>query len=71
MQQRLSMRVAPNLSRVAKTAREAQVTIVEVGFLRDQNNTDELGSLALQLEGSTDGLRYFQYLMARQQLMVS
>jgi hypothetical protein len=66
----VNLRVTPDLGKVVAAAKEAQVSIPEIHFVRDED-TDILEALSISIEGDEDAKGYFSWLLEKSNLSLS
>lgn len=65
----MNLRVSPDLDTIVAAAKEAQIAIRDINFIRDVNASDDvLAALSIMIEGSDDAMGYFAWLLAESNL---
>lgn len=66
-ERRVNLRVTPNLEQIVAAAKEAQISIQEINFIRN-TDSDILEALSIIVEGNDDAKGYFSWLLDKSNL---
>ncbi len=63
----MNLKVTPDLEKIVAAAKEAQISIQEINFVRNVD-TDILESLSILVDGNSDAQSYFTWLLEKSNL---